>query len=88
MTITARQQLVLDAIIRLTRENQAAPTIREIRDAMRFTSTNGVTVHLTALRKKGYIETPNGRMKSRGVRLLNPEFCPCCGQRTRKAEQP
>jgi len=82
--LTVRQQFVLDTITRLTRENKAAPSIRELAKAIGVKSTNGVSVHLKALRRKGVLAAPNGKMKSRGLRLKNQEACPCCGQSIRK----
>lgn len=78
--LTARQRELVKTITRLTRKNRSAPTIREIAAAMNIRSPNGVNVHILALQRKGYIEKPTGRRKSRGLRLVNQDTCPCCGQ--------
>lgn len=78
-TPTTRQQRVLTTIASLTRKNKLPPTIREIGTALKMT-INGVTGHLKALRRKGLIEQPKGRQKSRGIVLANQSVCPCCGR--------
>jgi repressor LexA len=46
------------------------PTYREIGDALNISSTNGVSDHVKALIRKGYIEKPKGRGNSaRGLLL-------------------
>lgn len=77
---TDRQLELIATIGRLTRENRAAPTIREVAAAMGINSPNGVMCHVRALQRKGVIEIPTGRQKSRWLRLKNQKTCPCCGQ--------
>ena len=55
--LTDRQKRVLAAVVRLTGERGFPPSIRELTDDLGFASTNSVVVHLTALTKKGYVET-------------------------------
>jgi repressor LexA len=67
LPLTARQREVLDWI----RANMAyySPTIREIAAAMSIKSPHGVTVHLEALERKGYIRMAQG--KPRGIEVVN-----------------
>lgn len=81
---TQRQRECLEAIVRLTRENRAPPTIREIGAAMCVSSPNAVLGFIQRLQKLGLLETPKGRLQSRGIRLANQETCPCCGQKIAK----
>jgi SOS-response transcriptional repressor LexA len=54
--LTGRQQVMLLALTNFAREHGRAPTIRELGDVVGISSTNGVTDHLKALERKGYIE--------------------------------
>lgn len=67
LPLTARQQEVLDFI----KANLAlySPTTREIAAAMCIKSPHGVTQHLEALERKGYIKRAAGR--TRGIEVLN-----------------
>lgn len=53
--LTARQREMLEQIERLILERGYAPTLRELCAAMHIESTNGVSEHLVALERKGYI---------------------------------
>lgn len=66
-TLTGRQQIVLSFIVEQIEGSGFPPTIREIRDAIGVSSLRGVTVHLDALERKGYIERNS---KARGLRVL------------------
>ena len=68
MTISARQQKMLDFIRRFTRERNFPPTIREIGETVGISSTSVVNYNLNALEKKGYIE--RDKRMSRGLRLV------------------
>lgn len=63
--LTERQQAVLEFVVRHIRENQFPPTVREIGLGLGIRSTNGVSDHLKALERKGYLEKRG--MKSRGL---------------------
>jgi repressor LexA len=65
--LTSRQQKVLNTIIRNIESTGFPPTIRELREKIGVTSLRGVTVHLDALERKGYIERNS---KARGLRVL------------------
>ena len=68
-TLTQRQRQVLEIIRRHLAEQGAPPTIRELREGLSLNSLRGVTVHLDALVRKGYIERSR---QARGIRLLGP----------------
>lgn len=65
--LTNRQQQVLDLIRRHLAARGAPPTIRELREGLGLNSLRGVTVHLDALVRKGFIERSR---QARGIRLL------------------
>ena len=44
--------------------------IRELADVMGIRSTNGVSDHLRALRRKGYLERAGLELRSRALRLI------------------
>jgi repressor LexA len=66
-TLTDRQQLVIDAIQGWIRDNGYPPTIRELGKQLGIKSLRGVTTHLDAIAKKGYLSRQRG---ARGIRLL------------------
>lgn len=53
--LTKRQESILEWIIAFVAENGLSPTISEMQRAFGIGWTRGVTVHLDALAKKGYI---------------------------------
>lgn len=67
LPLTDRQREVLEFI----KNNMAffSPTVREIAAAMSIKSPHGVTVHLEALERKGYIRMANG--KPRGIEVID-----------------
>lgn len=65
--LTQRQEEVLNAIINNIQSDGLPPTIRELRDKIGVSSLRGVTVHLDALERKGFIERNS---KARGLRVL------------------
>jgi SOS-response transcriptional repressor LexA len=77
LPLTDRQREFLATIEALTAENKRPPTVREIGAALGIKSPNGVTGHLRLLEKKGYIERSR---KSRSIKLLRSNTCPCCGR--------
>ena len=69
ITVTKRQRQVLDFIAGFIIKHQYSPTLREIGGELGITSTNGVSDHIKALQKKGFLmQTPEG-MKTRVIRL-------------------
>lgn len=69
--LTDRQKLILDFIAASIRERGYPPTLREIGKHMGIKSTNGVSDHLRALKRKGYLDRT--RLKSRALTLTKPE---------------
>lgn len=67
--LTPRQREVLDAIRNYYSEKGYPPTIRELRPVLGINSLRGVTIHLDALERKGWIERER---TSRSIRILAP----------------
>ena len=68
--LSNRQREVLDFIQQTIMIKKLPPTYREIGDALNISSTNGVSDHVKALIRKGYIEKPKGKGNSaRGLLL-------------------
>jgi repressor LexA len=69
--LTHRQQEILEFISKYIQDVGYPPSIREIGDEFGIGSLRGVTVHLDALAKKGYIE----REKTpRSIRIIHPAY--------------
>lgn len=64
-----RQKQLLDFVAAYQDQRGIPPTLREIGEAMGIKSTNGVSDHLKALLKKGYLERVGEARTSRGVRI-------------------
>ena len=75
--LTERQARVYEYICKRIEESGFGPTIREIGDAMGFTSPNGVMCHLRAMESKGYIERSSN--KSRSIVLTEEARQQRCG---------
>lgn len=67
--LTRRQAEVLQAVDRLISANGYSPTFREVGDEVGIVSLNGVSDHLRALKKKGWVDWIP--MKSRTLRILS-----------------
>lgn len=65
--LTHRQKQVLEMIRRHLTAHGAPPTIRELREGLELKSLRGVTIHLDALARKGYIQRSRN---ARGIRLM------------------
>ena len=65
--LTEKQRGILEYVIDFQKQNGFPPTIREIGEAFEIGSLRGVTVHLDALVRKGFIT--RGRT-SRSIRVL------------------
>jgi len=63
--LTERQKAVLEFVVDYIRVHRFPPTVREIGRALGIRSTNGVSDHLKALERKGYLERRG--MKSRAL---------------------
>lgn len=69
--LTPRQRDVLDYLSARHEQSGLCPTYREIGRALGINSTNGVSDHIKALERKGYIERMGGRGASRSIRLTD-----------------
>ena len=65
--LTARQREVLDVLREYAARKGYPPSIRELGKALGISSLRGVTIHLDALSRKGFIERES---TSRSIRLL------------------
>lgn len=65
--LTERQREVLALVKRLFLKQGAPPTIRELKEGLKLRSLRGVTIHLDALVRKGYLSRSR---KARGIRIL------------------
>ena len=66
-SLTARQKAIYDFLVKTIREKGFAPSIHEIGRQFRIASTNGVSDHLKALERKGYIR----RVGKRAIEVVN-----------------
>ena len=66
-TLTDRQKAIYDFLLKSIREKGFAPSIHEIGRQFKIASTNGVSDHLKALEKKGYIH----RVGKRAIEVVN-----------------
>lgn len=69
--LTARQEEILRFVSDYQSEHGYPPSIREIGARFSIGSLRGVTVHLDALEKKGYIERAN---TPRSIKIIHPAF--------------
>ena len=67
--MTARQAQIASFIGQFTQQHGFAPTLREISQGFSFKTPTGVTCHLRALKRKGFVTWDEG--KSRTIRLTN-----------------
>jgi repressor LexA len=65
--LTFRQRAIYDFLLKTIREKGFAPSIHEIGRQFKIASTNGVSDHLKALEKKGYIR----RVGKRAIEVVN-----------------
>lgn len=69
--LTKRQEDILRFVIDYTQDSGFPPSIREIGNHFGIGSLRGVTVHLDALEKKGYIERAN---TPRSIKVIHPAY--------------
>ena len=73
--LTSRQKEIYDFLLKSIREKGFAPSITEIGARFKIASTNGVSDHLKALEKKGYIRRVGKRafevVSATGKAVLN-----------------
>ena len=65
--LTDRQKAIYDFLLKSIRERGFVPSIHEIGKQFKIASTNGVSDHLKALEKNGYIR----RVGKRAIEVLN-----------------
>src|ERR1044072_5690883 len=65
--LTSRQKEFYDFLLKTIREKGFAPSIHEIGRRFKIASTNGVSDHLKALEKKGYVR----RVGKRALEVVN-----------------
>jgi len=70
ISLTRKQQQILDFIQKGQQTNGTTPTYQEIADQFGFRSLNSVTEHVRLLRRKGYLESESG--KARSLRITSP----------------
>jgi repressor LexA len=68
--LTEKQRKILEHIIDFQKENGFPPTIRELGDAFQIGSLRGVTVHLDALARKGFLKRDR---TSRSIRIIGAD---------------
>lgn len=68
MSLTQKQQQIIDFIRQSIINDWSTPTIREIGEDMGIASPNGVMQHLAALEKKGVIT--RDRKQARKIKLV------------------
>ncbi len=69
--LTKRQELVLQYVMDYVQKEGYPPSIREIGQKFNIGSLRGVTVHLDALERKGYIERSN---TPRSIKITHPAY--------------
>lgn len=69
--LTKRQQMILQFILDYVQREGYPPSIREIGKEFSIGSLRGVTVHLDALARKGYISRSN---TPRSIKVTHPSF--------------
>jgi repressor LexA len=69
--LTKRQQNILQYILDYIQKEGFPPSIREIGKDFEIGSLRGVTVHLDALERKGYISRAN---TPRSIRVIHPSY--------------
>ena len=65
--LTDRQKAIYEFLLKTIHEKGFAPSIPEIGRRFKIASTNGVSDHLKALEKKGYIR----RVGKRAIEIVN-----------------
>lgn len=71
--LTKRQELILQYILDYVQKEGYPPSIREIGRDFEIGSLRGVTVHLDALERKGYISRSN---TPRSIKVVHPSLQP------------
>ncbi|MBS1704839.1 MAG: transcriptional repressor LexA [Armatimonadetes bacterium] len=69
--LTSKQQAILNFVLDYTQREGYPPSIREIGAHFEIGSLRGVTVHLDALEKKGYLTRAN---TPRSIKIVHPAY--------------
>ena len=69
--LTKRQQMILNYVLEYSQREGYPPSIREIGRDFNIGSLRGVTVHLDALARKGYISRSN---TPRSIKVIHPQM--------------
>jgi len=69
--LTKRQEQILQYILNYVQSEGYPPSIREIGHDFKIGSLRGVTVHLDALQRKGYIQRSN---TPRSIKVIHPSY--------------
>lgn len=69
--LTKRQQMILQFVLDYVQREGYPPSIREIGKHFDIGSLRGVTVHLDALERKGYITRAN---TPRSIKVIHPQY--------------
>jgi repressor LexA len=69
--LTKRQEMILQFVLDYVQREGYPPSIREIGNHFHIGSLRGVTVHLDALERKGYISRSN---TPRSIKLIHPNY--------------
>lgn len=69
--LTKRQQMILQYVLDYVQREGYPPSIREIGAHFEIGSLRGVTVHLDALERKGYIQRSN---TPRSIKVTHPQY--------------
>lgn len=69
--LTNRQEMILQFVLDYVQREGYPPSIREIGSHFNIGSLRGVTVHLDALEKKGYISRSN---TPRSIKVTHPQY--------------
>lgn len=69
--LTKRQEMILQFLMDYTQREGYPPSIREIGTHFSISSLRGVTVHLDALERKGFISRAN---TPRSIRITHPSY--------------
>ena len=75
--LTDKQRQVYEFLRDFQRRNGYPPSVREIANAVRLSSTSTVQLHLNTLERLGYISRSDGKMRS--ITLSEPEGVPILG---------
>lgn len=69
--LSPRQEEVLRFLVRWLQEHGVPPSYREIGSSLGIRSTNGVSDHVRALERKGYIDRVGGHGSARSLRVTD-----------------